>query len=69
MNTIEDLRAYSIRALQDIFGKKTGESLYKFARGIDDRPLSSGQPRQSVSAEVSVSDHCLWEYQPSTIHL
>lgn len=59
MNTIEDLRAYSMKALQDIFGKKTGESLYKFARGIDDRPLSSGQPRQSVSAEVSVIDYCL----------
>ncbi|KAI8576142.1 hypothetical protein K450DRAFT_258213 [Umbelopsis ramanniana AG] len=53
LKTLEDLRAYTMKALQDIFGKKTGESLYKFARGIDDRPLSSGQPRQSVSAEVS----------------
>ncbi|KAG2179478.1 hypothetical protein INT44_006324 [Umbelopsis vinacea] len=53
LKTLEDLRAYPMKALQDIFGKKTGESLYKFARGIDDRPLSSGQPRQSVSAEVS----------------
>ncbi|KAI9286319.1 hypothetical protein BC943DRAFT_379566 [Umbelopsis sp. AD052] len=53
LKTLEDLRAYPMKALQDIFGRKTGESLYKFARGIDDRPLSSGQPRQSVSAEVS----------------
>jgi DNA repair protein REV1 len=41
--------------LQEKFGKKTGETLYKFARGIDNRPLAVNQPRQSVSAEVSVS--------------
>ncbi|CAO3660928.1 unnamed protein product [Umbelopsis vinacea] len=53
IETIGDLRRYQMRKLQDTFGKKTGETLYKFARGIDDRPLSVGQPRQSVSAEVS----------------
>jgi nucleotidyltransferase/DNA polymerase involved in DNA repair len=56
-----------MKTLQDIFGKKTGESLYKFARGIDDRPLSSGQPRQSVSAEVSVSGCSMWKYHIYTI--
>lgn len=53
VETIGDLRKYQMPVLQEKFGKKTGETLYKFARGIDDRPLSVGQPRQSVSAEVS----------------
>lgn len=45
----------SLSALQKKFGAKTGQLLYNYARGIDDRPLTAGQPRQSVSAEVNVS--------------
>jgi DNA repair protein REV1 len=55
--------------LQEKFGKKTGESLYKFARGIDDRPLSVGQPRQSVSAEVSVSLLNSYSYVIKSVYL
>lgn len=58
-----------MRMLQDTFGKKTGETLYKFARGIDDRPLSVGQPRQSVSAEVSVWPFLLLQKSPNCTFL
>ncbi|KAM3578463.1 deoxycytidyl transferase [Umbelopsis sp. WA50703] len=53
ISTIGDLRGFPMTLLQEKFGKKTGETLYKFARGIDNRPLAVNQPRQSVSAEVS----------------
>ncbi|KAG2180052.1 hypothetical protein INT43_003839, partial [Umbelopsis isabellina] len=53
ISTIGDLRGFPMPLLQDKFGKKTGETLYKFARGIDYRPLAVNQARQSVSAEVS----------------
>lgn len=34
-------------------GKKLGETLHQFCRGIDKRPLVYGQIRKSVSAEVN----------------
>ncbi|OZJ05683.1 hypothetical protein BZG36_01448 [Bifiguratus adelaidae] len=41
------LRQLSKLSLQEEFGAKTGEMLYNFARGIDNRPLEVDKPRQS----------------------
>ena len=35
------------------FGQKTGEMLYKFCRGQDDRQLKVERERKSVSAEIN----------------
>lgn len=48
-----DLKDISMAILQREFGKKIGENLYNYARGIDDRPLTFSQIRKSVSAEVN----------------
>lgn len=42
-------------ALQACLGDKTGETLFKFVRGIDERKLEPQKERKSVSAEVNVS--------------
>lgn len=41
-------------ALSDVLGKKTGETLWKAVRGIDDTRLQTDTPRKSVSAEINV---------------
>ncbi|KAI8138573.1 hypothetical protein BJV82DRAFT_288370 [Fennellomyces sp. T-0311] len=50
---VADLLGLSISSLQSNFGPKTGQMLYEFARGVDNRPLKHDQERQSVSADVN----------------
>jgi DNA polymerase-4 len=48
--TVGDLRAFTQQELQRRFGS-FGASLYRRARGIDERPVQPDQPVQQVSAE------------------
>jgi nucleotidyltransferase/DNA polymerase involved in DNA repair len=64
--TIGELALVTKSDLTSSFGPKTAQTLYNFARGIDDRPLITNQPRQSVSAEVNVSDGCTEYYMAMT---
>ena len=48
--TVGDLRALPLEALQARFGS-FGASLYRRARGIDERPVEPDQPVQSISSE------------------
>lgn len=41
--TCGDLQNLSLSKLQTEIGKKFGETLYQFCRGIDSRPLTYGQ--------------------------
>ncbi|MET0756406.1 MAG: DNA polymerase IV, partial [Pseudoxanthomonas sp.] len=47
---VADLREYPMDELQRHFGS-FGASLYRRARGIDERPVEPNQPVQSISAE------------------
>ena len=47
---VSDLRDYPMDELQRHFGS-LGASLYRRARGIDERPVEPNQPVQSISAE------------------
>ena len=53
MVTCTDLQRISISVLRREFGQKTGEMLYKYCRGHDDRPLMVERERKSVSAEIN----------------
>ncbi|RZF44122.1 hypothetical protein LSTR_LSTR014193 [Laodelphax striatellus] len=53
IHSCEELQNESLVKLQKSFGMKTGETLYKHCRGIDDRSLTFGHVRKSVSAEVN----------------
>uniref|UniRef100_A0A1B0AQ86 DNA repair protein REV1 n=1 Tax=Glossina palpalis gambiensis TaxID=67801 RepID=A0A1B0AQ86_9MUSC len=48
-----DLQKCSLPRLKELVGKKLGETLYQFCRGIDPRPLVFEQIRKSISAEVN----------------
>ncbi|RKP27377.1 hypothetical protein SYNPS1DRAFT_21082 [Syncephalis pseudoplumigaleata] len=48
-----DLRKIALNTLQCWFGTSTGQMLYSFARGIDERPLQTTSNRQSISTNVS----------------
>ena len=53
VSTCGDLQNLSLGALQKEFGPKTGQSLYKYCRGQDDRQIKLEQERKSVSAEIN----------------
>ncbi|VDI54669.1 DNA repair protein REV1 [Mytilus galloprovincialis] len=53
VSTCGDLQGLSLEALQKEFGSKTGQSLYKYCRGQDDRQIKLEQERKSVSAEIN----------------
>ncbi|CAO3689560.1 hypothetical protein G6F70_002841 [Rhizopus microsporus] len=53
VQTVSDLKNTSLQELKSKLGQKLGQALYNFARGIDNRPLTVKQQRQSVSAEVN----------------
>ncbi|XP_071489120.1 DNA repair protein REV1-like [Diadema antillarum] len=53
IKTCGDLQQISLQALQKEFGPKTGQSLFNFCRGVDNRPIRQEQERKSVSAEVN----------------
>ena len=48
-----ELREVSLPKLRDVFGPKTGYTLYCFARGIDNRDLTTKKERKSISVEIN----------------
>ncbi|KAL4221825.1 deoxycytidyl transferase [Mactra antiquata] len=53
VRTCGELQTISLEVLQKDFGPKTGQSMYRYCRGQDDRPIKMEQQRKSVSAEVN----------------
>ncbi|WP_313459464.1 DNA polymerase IV [Stenotrophomonas sp.] len=67
--TVGDLRALPLEALQARFGS-FGESLYRRARGIDNRPVEPDQPVQSISAEDTFAEDLPLEaLEPAIVEL
>ena len=63
--TVGDLRAFALEDLHSRFGS-FGASLYRRARGIDERPVDPHQPVQSISAEDTFErDLPLGELEPT----
>uniref|UniRef100_A0AAV2JZ59 DNA repair protein REV1 n=1 Tax=Knipowitschia caucasica TaxID=637954 RepID=A0AAV2JZ59_KNICA len=48
-----DLQQVSMAVLQKRFGPRTGQTLFSFCRGLDDRPVRYEKERKSVSAEMN----------------
>ncbi|CAN9497523.1 unnamed protein product [Ophioblennius macclurei] len=48
-----DLQQASLSHLQKKFGPRTGQTLFRFCRGLDDRPVRHEKERKSVSAEMN----------------
>ncbi|XP_029386055.1 DNA repair protein REV1 [Echeneis naucrates] len=48
-----DLQQVSLSHLQKKFGPRTGQTLFRFCRGLDDRPVRYEKQRKSVSAEMN----------------
>jgi len=55
VRTVADLRAIDRTQLQDRFGRQ-GETLWRFARGIDDRSVRTETERKSLSAETTFAE-------------
>ncbi|XP_051008715.1 DNA repair protein REV1 isoform X4 [Acomys russatus] len=53
IRTCGDLQCMTMAKLQKEFGPKTGQMLYRFCRGLDDRPVRTEKERKSVSAEIN----------------
>ncbi|XP_073768289.1 DNA repair protein REV1 isoform X1 [Danio rerio] len=53
VSTCGDLQQLSLSQLQREFGPRTGQTLFRFCRGLDDRPVRSEKERKSVSAEMN----------------
>jgi len=53
--TCGDLLEHSKRVFQAVLGPKTGEMVYGYLRGDDDRKLEPHKERKSISAEMNVS--------------
>ena len=51
--TCLDLQRISLQVLRREFGHKTGEMLYKYCHGEDDRELKIERERKSISAEIN----------------
>lgn len=51
LRTVEDILPVERQWLVKWFGESRGRWLYRRARGIDDSPVSSADPRKSVSSE------------------
>lgn len=48
-----DLQQVSLSQLQKGFGPRTGQTLFRFCRGLDERPVRYEKERKSVSAEMN----------------
>ncbi|XP_073329778.1 DNA repair protein REV1 isoform X2 [Pagrus major] len=48
-----DLQQVNLSQLQKKFGPRTGQTLFRFCRGLDDRPVRYEKERKSVSAEMN----------------
>lgn len=53
VTTCGDLLKVSLSKLQEVFGAKTGQMLYHFARGIDERDLCWKTQRKSISVDIN----------------
>ncbi|XP_069747115.1 DNA repair protein REV1 isoform X2 [Narcine bancroftii] len=53
VKTCGELQEILLPKLQKEFGPKTGQMLYRFCRGLDDRPVQTEKERKSVSAEIN----------------
>ena len=53
IRTIGQLRGYSRRLLDEHFGPRTAEHLWRLARGQDDRPVEAEQEAKSISHETT----------------
>ncbi|XP_020007777.1 DNA repair protein REV1 isoform X2 [Castor canadensis] len=53
IKTCGDLQYMTMAKLQKEFGPKTGQMLYRFCRGLDDRPVRAEKERKSISAEIN----------------
>lgn len=53
VKTCGDLQELSLSTLQQHFGLKTGQILYNYCRGKDDRSLQMEYNQKSVSAEIN----------------
>nr|XP_019609380.1 PREDICTED: DNA repair protein REV1 isoform X1 [Rhinolophus sinicus] len=53
IKTCGDLQHMTMAKLQKEFGPKIGQMLYRFCRGLDDRPVRTEKERKSVSAEIN----------------
>ncbi|XP_071805279.1 DNA repair protein REV1-like isoform X1 [Asterias amurensis] len=53
IETCGDLQGLTLGTLQKEFGPKTGQALYSYCRGIDDRAIRVERERKSVSAEIN----------------
>ncbi|KAJ7319699.1 hypothetical protein JRQ81_019210 [Phrynocephalus forsythii] len=53
VRTCGDLQCVTMSKLQKEFGPKTGQMLYRFCRGLDDRPIQREKKRKSISAEIN----------------
>ena len=53
MSTVGELRKLSLSKLQSSLGAKTGQHLFKMARGRDERKVQVEHVRKTVSAEVN----------------
>ena len=53
VTTCDDLQKWSLTKLQQEFGPKTGQTLYKRCRGKDNRAVQLQKERKSVSAEIN----------------
>lgn len=53
IQTCGQLRTISKESLQKDFGKKTGDMLWSYCRGIDSRPVEVFQETKSIGAEVN----------------
>ncbi|XP_024855076.1 DNA repair protein REV1 isoform X3 [Bos taurus] len=53
IRTCGDLQYMTMAKLQKEFGSKTGQMLYRFCRGLDDRPVRTEKERKSISAEIN----------------
>jgi DNA repair protein REV1 len=50
-----ELLEQSKGAFRSVLGPKTGEMVYGYLRGVDDRKLERDKERKSISAEMNVS--------------
>jgi DNA repair protein REV1 len=50
-----ELLSVNKQALQRVLGPKTGEMIYGYLRGVDEKKLEPHKERKSISAEMNVS--------------
>ena len=53
IETVRQLRQKTKSELVEIFGNKHGESMYRYARGIDDTPLETDWEAKSIGSETT----------------